>query len=528
MYKSLILATLFLFSFFSSAVTVHDATKSEPLSFNQAFSFSHETKGNKLIVSVNTAKGHYLYTESVEAKIGNVAINANQITFGHTKTKKDEFYGVSEVMTKQSTITFELNNSKPTTVTMKIQGCSAKGICYMPQTYNFDFTGNAAASSEISDDESNNSFNEDPTHVLFYFIIGLLIAFTPCTYPLTAITLNAFGKNKLVSATAYVTGLTLAFTSIGMLVITFGATVLPLINNNALNIVISIVFILLGLSLLLDKSISFGGNLSSKLTSITNNSGDFARSFTLGVASGVLLTPCTSAPLFAALIELTTINITTHSIAALAMISLGLSAPLVAVAALGNKLLVKPGVWMETVKNALAGLIIGYAITMVFEYDFTNTPLTITYTTIAATLTIASLAFAFTKSKSNKFIVAAAMATLFIIGTSAFNANGKDERSNNLSSTAQVSSGLSIVKVQADWCTNCKTNTALISKLDLGPVKLYQLDITEINEFEEEYLNSNKIIGVPTTHFYKNGVLIKTHAGLITEELINKTINEIE
>lgn len=527
MYKLFIVFALSLATFFTSAANIYDLTESEPLSFKEAFSFTERSDGSKLIIEVNAVKGHYLYTESVDVKIGNVSINSNQISFGPTETKNDEFYGVSEVIVGDSTIEIELNSARSTGVKMTIQGCSSQGLCYMPQKYDFQFTGSQeekVQSNPIAEEKN------DATNILFYFVIGLLIAFTPCTYPLTAITLNAFGKNKVVSAAAYVSGLTLAFTSIGMLVVTFGATVLPLINSNALNTVISIVFLLLGVSLLLDRSISFGGGLSTKITSMTNNSGDFARSFTLGIASGVLLTPCTSAPLFAALIELTTINITTHSIAALVMISLGLSAPLVAVAAVGNKLLVKPGLWMETVKNILAGLIIGYAITMVYEYDFTNTPLTTTELLIwSASVVIALLALAITKAKSNKFIIAAATAVFFIIGSSSLNANGKDERSNALTTNAQLSTGLSIVKVQAEWCTNCKTNTKLINTLDLKETNLYEVDITEISEFEEQYLNENNIIGVPTTHFYKNGELIGTHVGIISKEDIQSALKtEIE
>lgn len=516
MYKTLILFAFALTSFFSNAANIYDATDSEPLNFKQAFSFSEKSEGSKLIVNINAVKGHYLYTESVEVKINNINVNPNQISFGPTKTKEDEFYGVSEVIVGQSNITVELNTTRTTSVKMKVQGCSSQGICYMPQTYEFKFIGKEAekvTKEELSDE------SEEATHILFYFIIGLLIAFTPCTYPLITITLNAFGKNKLVSASAYVAGLTIAFTTIGILVITFGATILPLINSNILNIVISIVFVLLGLSLLFDKSFTFGGTISTKLTTMTNNTGDFVRSFTLGIASGVLLTPCTSAPLFAALLELTTINNTIHSISALTMLSLGLSAPLVGVAALGNKIMIKPGTWMVFIKNALAGLIIGYAVTLGLGFDLTFTHKIILAFAAALTgLTIGTTKFV-------KYTPALIAFIIFIVSSSLINKTEDDTRSNELTTLNQVSKGISIVKVQADWCTNCKANTRLISTLDLGETKLYELDITEINEFEEAFLNNNKIIGVPTTHFYKDGKLIKSHTGLISKDLIDKALN---
>ncbi len=515
MYKTLVLFAFAITSFFSNASTIYDITGGEPLSFKQAFSFNEESKGSKLIININAVKGHYLYTESVDIKINNVKVNSNQITFGPTQKKEDEYYGLSEVIVDQSNITVELNNTQSTSVKMTIQGCSSQGVCYMPQTYDFKFVGDIEEKNDIAPTDVSN---EETTHILFYFIIGLLIAFTPCTYPLITITLNAFGKNKLVSACAYVSGLTIAFTTIGLLVITFGATILPLINSSILNVVISIVFALLGLSLLLDKSLTFGGTLSNKLTMMTSETGDFVRSFTLGIASGVLLTPCTSAPLFAALIELTTIDNTTHSISALVMLSLGLSAPLVGVAALGNKVMVKPGTWMVYIKNALAGLIIGYAITLAVGFDIMLTQQIILG--LCGILFIFSLIY-----KHHKFTPALAAIILFIVSASLLNKTTDDARTNELTSLNQISSGISIVKVQADWCTNCKANSRLISTLDLGESKLYELDITDINEFEETFLNENKIIGVPTTHFYKDGQLIKSHTGLITKELIEETLN---
>lgn len=516
MYKTLILFAFAITSFFSNAANIYDITGDEPLNFKQAFSFSEQSEGSKLIINIDAVKGHYLYTESVEVKINNINVNPNQITFGPTKTKEDEFYGVSEVIVGQSNITIELNSTRTTSVKMKIQGCSSQGICYMPQTYEFKFIGQEA---ETATNVEMSDASQETTHILFYFIIGLLIAFTPCTYPLITITINAFGKNKLVSASAYVAGLTIAFTTIGLLVITFGATILPLINSSILNIVISIVFALLGLSLLFDKSFTFGGSISNKLTVMTSNTSDFVRSFTLGIASGVLLTPCTSAPLFAALLELTTINNTVHSISALAMLSLGLSAPLVGIAALGNKMMIKPGAWMVFIKNALAGLIIGYAVTLGLGFDLTLTHKIILGVAAGLCgLTISS-------PKTNKYTPAFIAIIIFIISSSQINKTVNDTRSNELSTISQVSEGVSIVKVQAEWCTNCKANTRVISALDLGETNLYELDITEINEFEESYLNSNNIIGVPTTHFYVDGKLIKSHTGLITKELIENTLN---
>ncbi|WP_459782560.1 cytochrome c biogenesis protein CcdA, partial [Photobacterium sp. R1] len=72
--------------------------------------------------------------------------------------------------------------------------------------------------------------------------------------------------------------------------------------------------------------------------------------FAMGAISGLVCSPCTTAPLSGALIYVAQSGDLLTGAIALYALAIGMGIPLVLVAMFGNRLLPKAGAWMESVK----------------------------------------------------------------------------------------------------------------------------------------------------------------------------------
>jgi len=295
--------------------------------------------------------------------------------------------------------------------------------------------------------------------------------------------------------------------------------------------VLGLIVIMLGISMIANKNLIDTSNLSSSIDKTASKiSFEPAKALLIGAASGVLLTPCTSAPLLTVLIELSQINNTAYTINALALVGLGLTLPLLAIAIVGTKVFKKPGEWMNTVKLFLCGAIISYGVYL----PLSKTPIYSAYYLDIISITILIvfplvLGFnvLFTKANTKKRSLSIATLGFILTMHTLISSNEPSIKMDNheLSNAEQLMSGTQIVKVQADWCTNCKKNSEVMANIDFVGIEVLTLDITEVNEFEQGYINQHNVLGIPLIHVYENGKLTKTHKGLITETELSELLN---
>jgi len=114
----------------------------------QAFQVSAEYQSKQeIVLNVKPAKGYYIYRESIKFKLVKntdaVQLGLPQLPLG--KIKFDENFGKElETYPKDFSILLPLINNKNATgmlLSMELQGCADKGICYPPMELRFTLSG---------------------------------------------------------------------------------------------------------------------------------------------------------------------------------------------------------------------------------------------------------------------------------------------------------------------------------------------------------------------------------------------------
>ncbi|HAG40811.1 MAG TPA: protein-disulfide reductase DsbD, partial [Pseudoalteromonas sp.] len=115
----------------------------------------------------------------------------------------------------------------------------------------------------------------------------------------------------------------------------------------------SLLFVLLAMSMFGWYEIKLPSAMMSKLTQVSNNQkgGNYLGVFLMGVLSGLIASPCTTAPLSAALLFVAQSGDYLVGGLTLYVLSLGMGLPLLLLGTSGGKLLPKAGGWMEQVKT---------------------------------------------------------------------------------------------------------------------------------------------------------------------------------
>ena len=206
--------------------------------------------------------------------------------------------------------------------------------------------------------------------LLAFFGFGVLLAFTPCVFPMYPILAGVIGRGVdgrgtrrgLVLSTAYVLGLATAFGLLGVAAAWSGQNLQMALQSVWAVGALSIIFLLLAASM-------FGGfelQLPSAWTSrFSRDNGTGRRSVGsaagLGFASALIVGPCVTAPLAGALLYIAQTGDAGLGAAALFALGLGKGAPLIVFGTAGARFLPKAGAWMDRVKTLFGFIFLGMA-----------------------------------------------------------------------------------------------------------------------------------------------------------------------
>ena len=89
-------------------------------------------------------------------------------------------------------------------------------------------------------------------------------------------------------------------------------------------------------------------------------------------------------------------------------------------------------------------------------------------------------------------------------------------------------SSLSVIKIGAEWCVPCKIMRDRLSKLDA--LKTNDTSFAEIDADDDEFVDiieQLNVRSIPVIVYFKDGNLLKKSIGLIQEDDIYNTINEL-
>ncbi len=355
---------------------------------DQAFQFNGEIKdSNTLRVHWQIADGYYLYREKFAFTLSDdAAIQLGNYQIPHGKPKHEETFGDVEVFYHQ--IGFDLPllrsnlNSVRISLTAKYQGCAERGVCYPPMEktvfLELPVSGNqnlSTPSYPISEQSQIAQTLKNRTvwfTAVSFFGFGLLLAFTPCIFPMIPILSGIIiGQGDRITAfqgflisLSYVVASALTFTVFGILAGLFGSNLQVIFQEPWVITTFSFVFILLALSMFGFYTLEVPAVIQSKLTLMSNNQkhGTILGAAIMGCLSTLIVGPCVAAPLAGALIYIGQTGDATLGGLALFALGMGMGAPLLLIGVSAGKLLPKVGPWMNVTKSVFGVGLLAVAI----------------------------------------------------------------------------------------------------------------------------------------------------------------------
>lgn len=216
-----------------------------------------------------------------------------------------------------------------------------------------------------------NQINQTHSRIaqlLFIFLLGLLMSFTPCILPMVPITMgilqpsagSTLSKNLLV-ALSYAAGVATTFALLGLITALGGAHFGFLMGNPIFIGLLIAFFTYMGLSMIGLYELYVPRFLQKNHHTVRK--GSVVSAFFFGALSGTVASPCVS-PGLALLLALTAqLNNPLLAFCLLFVFGLGLSTPLlcIALASTSATLLPTPGMWMLEVKRIFGIPLLGMA-----------------------------------------------------------------------------------------------------------------------------------------------------------------------
>ncbi len=366
------------------------------LEVDQAFAYSPDMiDGNTLAARWKIAEGYYLYREKFSFEIRDAnGISLGAVTFPKGQMKNDENFGNMEVFHDAVEVKLPLlrSNLSPANITLvaKYQGCAEAGFCYPPQERALPISLPSGAAANTASVGSSNgpaaiiseqdqiaaTLAGDSTLLILlsFFGFGLLLAFTPCVFPMIPILSSIIvgqgegltTRRAFILSLVYVLAMAAAYTGAGVIAGLFGSNVQAMFQNPWVLGSFAAIFLLLSLSMFGFYELQMPSFLQSKLTELSNKQkgGTLAGVAVMGFLSALIVGPCVAAPLAGALIYIGQTGDAVLGGAALFALSMGMGAPLLAIGTSAGKILPRAGSWMDTIKAVFGVLMIAVAIWM--------------------------------------------------------------------------------------------------------------------------------------------------------------------
>ncbi|KHT52178.1 protein-disulfide reductase DsbD [Vibrio sinaloensis] len=526
---------------------------------DEAFPFNFYQQGNRVFLDWQVKPDYYLYQHRISVTGENV--NVAQVEMRDGDPYKDEFFGDVNIYT--TPLFAEINLAvyqSGARLIVQYQGCAKAGFCYPPETrvidvtsFEFDSASNVIpAQSDTKADAINTPSKESAPQSketslaaklsdswwtpLLFLALGVGLAFTPCVLPMYPIlTSIVLGSGKLSHQRAlglafiYVQGMALTYTLLGLVVASAGLQFQAAMQHPYVLIGLSVLFVALALSMFGLYTIQLPSSAQTWLNNLSNKQqgGSSWGVFAMGAISGLVCSPCTTAPLSGALLYVAQSGDLLTGGVALYALALGMGIPLMLVAVFGNKLLPKAGNWMDRVKT-LFGFVLLAAPIFLLERILPEA----WATGLWSALGIAAFGWLYHIKNSLEFggwkqstVGIIAVLGLFASAQPALNywfGNHSEQQVlstiefQRINNVAELNQQLALAKqagkpvmldFYADWCVACKEfekytfhQPDVESKLQ-GFV-LLQADVTKNTPQDIELLKELKVLGLPTIDFW--------------------------
>ena len=393
----------FLFATLLGLLALGAHAADEPLPAEEAFRASARLIDNQQVeIRFQVADGYYLYRHRFKFAADGISFGEPALPPG--KPKKDDAFGEVEIYRGELVLTLPITAGQPPfTLQLTSQGCADIGICYPPQQHALQVSAGggglldralgrsaapaaqstapaAAAPSGDEHDESGRiarllAGGSTLATLASFFGFGLLLAFTPCVFPMIPILSgiivghgHAISKGRALGLSLlYVLGMAVTYAAAGVAAGLSGTLLAAALQNPWVLGGFALVFVALALSMFGFYELQLPTALQSRLSDSANHQqgGSPAGVVAMGALSALIVGPCVAAPLAGALLYIARSGDAVLGGAALFAMALGMGAPLVIVGVLARSALPKPGPWMEGVRRAFGVMLLAVAVWLV-------------------------------------------------------------------------------------------------------------------------------------------------------------------
>lgn len=354
----------------------------------------------ELVLNWTIAPGNYLYRDKIAATtpVG----SALEVSTDGGEIEDDPSFGQTEIYRNHAqAVVASKSLPQDGKIVVTFQGCAEKGICYPPvkkivdpgtmsvvsgstnrkvkTSFGEDLVQNTK--SEISLAPSSPPINSAPEQarlqgnivaVLVAFTgFGLLLAFTPCVFPMIPILAGMLARSDdrltarrgFVLSGIYVLAMALAYAVLGIVVAWSGQNLQAALQAPVVLVLISAVFLALAVSMFGYYDLQIPQSWQARLTGNgQRRSGSLGGAAIMGFGSALIVGPCVTPPLAAALVYVAQTGDILRGASALFALGLGMGLPLLAFGTFGAGILPKSGPWLAHVKHLFGFVFIGLAI----------------------------------------------------------------------------------------------------------------------------------------------------------------------
>jgi len=593
------------FSFSQTPYSIDDPTFGQVLVFDQANMVATTTltnnSGNNIEDAAivvgwqGCAKAGLCYPpEKINTTVSIEAASA-QTTVNSDSTVSTTNSSANATETPEESSTAILDNTVPDDAQALTEDGAIDYDLIDDSTVEYDSLDSSAAMSKISaadsdvsggmtngESASDNSFVDgDPFGLASHpwlalgllFLAGLGLALTPCVLPMLPIVANIVAREKnptvkrgVVLTTSYAIGVATAYGILGAVIAVFGESlgIIGWLQNPVILISFAIVFVLLALYMLGLFSVRLPQAISQKMQGLSqagdSKLGSTGGSLIAGFLSALVVSPCVSAPLFGALLAVSTIGSPLLGFAALFMLGFGLSVPLILIGATQGKIMPKAGEWMNWVKQGFALLLFAVALLLIERVFISPVMLMVwaLWFMVVATWAWSWLGKGRMLTQALS-LIAGIWAACLIVGAALGNDDSlhplaslgaapmmvqstSGQPVNNGSTTDKTITTLAeldaivaanpnvIVDLTAEWCIECRImdkNLFHNRPAQMQDWQLVRLDITETTEDSKAILSRYKLFGPPALLYYQEGQLTQQQVGEIGRVEFEQTLDAL-
>jgi thioredoxin:protein disulfide reductase len=608
------------------------------LSPEEAFTLqiSREADGD-MVFTWKIAPGHYLYKDHTAATApdGKTAL---PLRLRAGEKKDDPGFGVVDIWRDAGRAVLSADALKranePASINITYQGCLENSICYPPTTRTVDVpalpsariasreaeaaTAQAAAvlalqktpaaqttdAAESAEAEPVLIDSSEPDVVLpaaaiqlqqdqgfvdrlsrqggtvwvllAFFGFGVLLAFTPCVFPMYPILAGVIGRGVdrqgtrrgLLLSVAYVLGLAVAFGLLGVAAAWSGQNLQMVLQSPWAVGGLAVVFTVLAVSMFGAFELQLPLAWTSRLSRDTGTGRRSVVSASgLGFLSALIVGPCVTAPLAGALLYIAQTGDVILGAAALFFLGLGKGVPLIVFGAAGARFLPKAGAWMNRVKIVFGFIFLGMAWWLASRI----LPPVATLSLGAALCFAAAAALGLFRPAASGVLnsvaraaslIAAVWGILLLIGVSldavspwrplaplarpALAADGVSSLTaapavvvadnaalETAVAQAAAKSRPALVYFTAEWCVSCRVMEREVFQHDevlaeLGAVDLIKVDVTQSTPEVRDLLDRYGVVGPPTMIFLSRTSKEAAESRLIGEASARAVLTSLE